>query len=62
MKLWPSKKCCGADKTFETTVISMPRGNPPRIKRAKQIHHVKGEQRFWHWSDQIGNLNLDAVK
>ena len=52
MKLWPSKKCCNADRTFETAMLERRRGKTPQFKRAKQIHHIRGEERFWHWSDQ----------
>ncbi len=51
-KLYPSKQCCDADVTMETTVKEMFRGKPLRLVRAKAIHHVLGERRFWHWSDQ----------
>lgn len=55
MKLFPSKPCCGADQTAETTVTERrvhPHGGSVAYKRAKMIFHVKGEMRFWHWSDQ----------
>jgi len=53
MNLYPSKQCCDADVTMETSVIVVHKGMPVRLVRAKQIHHVLGDCRFWHWSDQI---------
>lgn len=57
MNLYPvnTPTCgCDADRTFETTVQSVRRGNPPQVKRAKRIHHERDRDgaRFWHWSDQ----------
>lgn len=51
-RLFPSKAtCCDADVTKETSMVSMRRGRPFTIKRAKQIHHARGDRRYWHWSD-----------
>ena len=54
MKLYPSNaECCEADETKESSV--QPRrvgalGN--KVKRAKRIFHRRGDQAWWHWSDQ----------
>lgn len=64
MKVYPSKlTCCGADKTSETAVQERMAGTwngvmgegaivTVRRVRAKQVFHRRGEERFWHWSDQ----------
>ena len=53
--LFPSKAdCCGDPwapvTTKETSVTRVFRNGA--WKRSKQIHHARGEERFWHWSDQ----------
>lgn len=52
MKLYPHRQCCDADVTMTTTMQTRMRGNPEVEKRAAKIHHLRGEDRFWHWSDQ----------
>jgi len=53
VKFYRSKQCCGADITAETAMMSAYRGSPPQRKRAKKIYHARGDERFWHWSDQV---------
>ena len=64
MKLYPTKPCCGADHTFQTSVIPAFRGRTRKTQRwvrDVQIHHIKGEARFWHWKDQTDDLKAGAV-
>ena len=47
----PDPACrCGADVTAETVVQRVRRSGV--VKAAKQVFHVRGVDRMWHWSDQ----------
>jgi hypothetical protein len=56
MKWHRTKQCCNADHTYVSSVRAAMRGNPPKLKRSQMVLHVRGEERFWHWKDQVGNL------
>lgn len=58
LRLFPTtaRTCpCVADATAVTSARALPRGNPPRVRRAVQVHHRAGDARFWHWSDIPGD-------
>lgn len=62
MKLYPTRNKCGcdADKTAETAVQTVRRGDWDGTTvnwyttRAKQVFHYRerDQAHFWHWSDQ----------
>lgn len=68
MRLFPSRfNCCGADVTKESSVSVEVRGKWNGLMgkeskvlwgriRAKRIFHRRGEEYFWHWSDQVDDL------
>jgi hypothetical protein len=49
---WQTQQCCGADRTFTSAMRVRKNSRTGEIKRARMIMHIRGEERFWHWSDQ----------
>ncbi len=48
-----SVNCCSADEIRVGEWEWQYRGRPAVLKRAKKIYHMRGVERFWHWSDQV---------
>lgn len=55
------RSCCGTEQTWAGPLERLPRGRPPKRKMrvSRKIHHVRGDEHFWHWEDQIGRLVED---
>ncbi len=54
-------KCCDADVVRVGEWEWEYRGRPKVLKRAKKVHHAKGSERFWHWSDQNVTTKLPQI-
>ena len=55
---YPAKRCCDADRTYQSTVREASRSG--LRKRSQMVMHIRGEERFWHWKDQLGDIQGDS--